>query len=50
MGATHARYTRAINHRQKWTGYLWQGRFASFPMDEDYLRVCARFVVRCGRA
>jgi putative transposase len=52
VGATHLRYTRQINLRQRWTGYLWQGRFASFPMDEDYLRQCARYVglnpVRAG--
>ena len=44
VGATHVRYTRRINRRERWTGYLWQGRFASFPMDEDYLRACARYV------
>jgi putative transposase len=52
VGATHLRYTRQINRREKWTGYLWQGRFASFPMDEDYLLTCARYVglnpVRAG--
>jgi putative transposase len=52
VGRTHLRYTRAINRRERWTGYLWQGRFASFPMDEDYLRACARYVglnpVRAG--
>ena len=52
VGATHVRYTRQINSRQRWTGYLWQGRFASFPMDEDYLLACARYVglnpVRAG--
>jgi putative transposase len=54
VGATHVRYTRLINRRERWTGYLWQGRFASFPMDEDYLRQCARYVglnpVRAGLA
>lgn len=54
VGATHVRYTRAINRRERWTGYLWQGRFASFPMDEAYLRACARYVglnpVRAGLA
>ena len=30
------RYTRRINFREKWRGYLWQGRFASFVMDEPY--------------
>jgi putative transposase len=44
VGATHLRYTRQVNRRERWTGYLWQGRFASFPMDEDYLRACARYV------
>jgi putative transposase len=44
VGATHLRYTRAVNRREDWTGYLWQGRFASFPMDETYLRRCARYV------
>jgi putative transposase len=52
VGATHLRYTRRINQRERWTGYLWQGRFASFPMDETYLRTCARYVglnpVRAG--
>uniref|UniRef100_B0T185 Transposase IS200-like domain-containing protein n=1 Tax=Caulobacter sp. (strain K31) TaxID=366602 RepID=B0T185_CAUSK len=52
VGATHVRYTRHINLRERWTGYLWQGRFASFPMDEAYLRQCARYVglnpVRAG--
>lgn len=52
VGGTHLRYTRAINLRERWTGYLWQGRFASFPMDDTYLRVCARYVglnpVRAG--
>jgi putative transposase len=52
VSATHVRYTRRINHREQCTGYLWQGRFASYPMDEDYLLACARYVgmnpVRAG--
>ena len=52
VGATHVRYTRRINSRERWTGYLWQGRFASFPMDEDYLLSCVRYIglnpVRAG--
>ena len=52
VGTTHLRYTRQINSRERWRGYLWQGRFASFPMDEDYLMACARYVglnpVRAG--
>ena len=52
VGLTHLRYTRLINGRERWTGYLWQGRFASFPMDDDHLRQCVRYVglnpVRAG--
>jgi len=44
LGETHRRYTRAINEREGWRGYLWQGRFASFPMDDDYLYACARYI------
>jgi putative transposase len=46
------RYTRRINFREKWRGYLWQGRFASFMMDEPHLLAAARYVelnpVRAG--
>jgi putative transposase len=44
LGEAHRRYTRHINSREDWRGYLWQGRFASFPMDEPYLLACARYV------
>ena len=52
VGMTHVRYTRHINSREGWSGYLWQSRFASFPMDETHLLLCARYVglnpVRAG--
>jgi putative transposase len=44
IGEAHRRYTRRINQREGWTGYLWQGRFASFPMDENHLLMAARYV------
>jgi putative transposase len=44
LGEAHRRYTRHINAREDWRGYLWQGRFASFPMDERHLLACARYV------
>jgi len=44
LGEAHRRYTRHVNLREGWRGYLWQGRFASFPMDEPYLLACARYV------
>jgi putative transposase len=44
LGETHRRYSRRINLREDWRGYLWQGRFASVPMDERHLMACARYV------
>jgi putative transposase len=44
LSEAHRRYSRAINFRQGWRGYLWQGRFASFPMDDAYLMACARYI------
>ena len=44
IGEAHCRYTRRINFREKWRGYLWQGRFASFVMDEPHLLAAARYV------
>jgi putative transposase len=44
IGEAHRRYTRRVNFREKWRGYLWQGRFASFVMDEPYLLAAARYV------
>ena len=44
IGEAHQRYTRRIHFREKWRGYLWKGRFASFVMDEPYLLAAARYV------
>ena len=44
IGEAHRRYTRRINFREKWRGYLWQGRFASYPMDESYTLAAARYI------
>ncbi len=44
IGEAHRRYTRSINFRQGWRGYLFQGRFASCPMDERYLLAAVRYV------
>ncbi|MFP6729383.1 MAG: transposase [Alphaproteobacteria bacterium] len=52
IGEAHRRYTRRVNFREGWRGHLWQGRFASFPMDERHLLAAARYVelnpVRAG--
>jgi putative transposase len=54
IGEAHRRYTRRVNFREGWRGHLWQGRFASFVLDEPYLLACARYVelnpVRAGLA
>src|SRR5512137_3121050 len=42
IGEAHRRYTRLVNFRKKWKGHLWQGRFASFLMDEKYLLAATR--------
>lgn len=44
IGEAHRRYTRYINSQKEWKGHLWQGRFASFPMDEPYLIATARYI------
>ena len=33
IGRAHQAYTRRINFRENWRGYLWQGRFHSCPLD-----------------
>jgi len=44
LGETHRRYTRRINDREGWRGYLFQGRFASYPMDDAHLIAALRYV------
>ncbi|MCD6585412.1 MAG: transposase [Desulfobacteraceae bacterium] len=44
IGEAHRRYTRRINFREGWRGHLWQERFSSFVMDEQYLLACTRYI------
>lgn len=52
IGEAHRRYTRKVNARQQWKGHLWQGRFASYPMEDNYILTAARYIelnpVRAG--
>ena len=52
IGEAHRRYTRHVNFREGWRGHLWQGRFASYVLDEPHLLAAARYVelnpVRAG--
>lgn len=46
LSEAHRRYSRGINAARGWTGYLWQGRFASYPMDDAHLLTAVRYVER----
>ena len=44
VGEAQRRYTNFINARRRWTGHLFQSRFASVPMDEAHLIAAVRYV------
>jgi putative transposase len=44
LGEAHRRYSRRVNFREGWRGYLFQGRFASYPMDDAHLMTAIRYV------
>ena len=44
LGEAHRRYTRHVNFREGWIGHLFQGRFASYPMDDAHLMAAVRYV------
>jgi|WetSurMetagenome_2_1015567.scaffolds.fasta_scaffold610941_1 putative transposase len=46
IGEAHRKYTSLINIRESWKGYLWQGRFISYPLDETHLIAALRYVER----
>jgi putative transposase len=46
ISEAHRRYTREVNLVHEWRGHLWQGRFASFVMDEHYTLAAARYIER----
>ena len=52
VSSTHTRYAQRVNYGQGLSGHLFQGRFASYPMDDGHLMVAARYVennpVRAG--
>ncbi len=45
VGEAHRRYTLMVNRRMGWKGYLWQGRFASFAMEDTHLYNGARYIL-----
>lgn len=44
IGRTHWHYTRWINLKQEWRGFLWQGRFQSYPLELRHLYGAVRYV------
>ena len=52
IGDANQAYTRVFNRRERCTGHLWQGRFASYPMDEGHTIAGVRYIelnpVRAG--
>ncbi|MHC4885787.1 MAG: transposase [Planctomycetota bacterium] len=45
FGDAHKTYTRSYNRREGTRGYLFQGRFGSYVMDEGHLLVAARYIL-----
>jgi len=44
IGTAHWKYALAVNLREDWKGHLWQARFLSYPLDEEYLYRAMRYV------
>ena len=43
---THKRYADRINERMGWKGHLWQERFYSCPVDNEYLLIAMKYIER----
>jgi len=46
FGEVQRKYTLVINTRENWKGFLWQGRFISYPLDEGHCYAAIRYVER----
>jgi putative transposase len=46
FGEVQRKYTLVINTRENWKGFLWQGRFISYPLDEGHCYRAVRYVER----
>ena len=42
----HMRYAQRFNRQRGWKGHVWQGRYFSSPLDEQYLWAAIRYVER----
>lgn len=44
LASVHTAFSQRVNRRQSVSGHLFQGRFASYAMDDAHLMVAARYV------
>ena len=44
LSSAHTKYAQHVNLRQGLSGHLFQGRFASYAMDDSHLMVAVRYV------
>jgi putative transposase len=44
LSSTHITYAQRINQREQMTGHLFQGRYASFALDDRHTMVAARYI------
>lgn len=44
LASVHTAYSQRINRAQELAGHLFQGRFASYAMDDAHLMVAARYI------
>ena len=44
LASVHTRYSQRINRIKGTSGHVFQGRYASFPMDDAYLMAAIRYV------
>ncbi|MEA3045548.1 MAG: REP-associated tyrosine transposase [Sphingomonadales bacterium] len=44
LASAHTTFSQRINHARKLSGHLFQGRFASYAMDDAHLMVAARYI------
>ena len=44
LASVHTAYAQRLNRARELSGHLFQGRFASYAMDDAHLMVAARYV------
>jgi putative transposase len=44
LSSTHTKYAQRINIKQEASGHLFQGRYASYPMDDRHMMFAVRYI------